>query len=511
MGKSRSGSVKDIVHEPSIEFWNIDTQFGRAGKYINHPANHQHMLILTTTQLLKREPSFNGMLPFSKCTKRSFLPFLGDVISWLTRTATIKDVRDIKKRINQLIKTQTHQQETLVHVISIWNITRYTTQVNQQHINAVLQAVERTHNDVTTLFNITSSMYTCINYQQILLHVCSIMANLRDSLYYMRQIAMHAMDYIDATTTGILSPCILSVEDLREMLMHIKASIPSTMHLPVSSDDTLHFYRYLCTHVLVAEEQFLLLIDVPLQNHTQVKIYQVFNLLIPWGNLSAQYNIDIFWWNDGNRHFRTAIHHMSTSEWTILQNQCTTSTTCQPTIMHYSYYAKNKAWITHWCSLQIRNTCSATILTPITSNLWILTSSTELDSKGIILICPDQAPMSIIIRKHIHVLQLPPACGATFQHFHLPPCYKSHQMMIIISLNTANLNTVNISSLEFWVSQHLEDHWNKSQLHTLADVTTVPVAHLYKHMINTSGPILLFNLADKPIDDTVSIWTLFLT
>ena len=39
MGKMRSCNVKDIVHEPPIEFWNIETQFGRVGKYINHPAN----------------------------------------------------------------------------------------------------------------------------------------------------------------------------------------------------------------------------------------------------------------------------------------------------------------------------------------------------------------------------------------------------------------------------------------------------------------------------------------
>ena len=80
---------------------------------------------------------------------------------------------------------------------------------------------------------------------------------------------MHAMGYIDVATTGILSPHVLPVEDLWKMLMHIKTKLPSTMHLPVSLDDTLHFYRYLCTHVLVAEEQFLLLIDVPIQDHAQ--------------------------------------------------------------------------------------------------------------------------------------------------------------------------------------------------------------------------------------------------
>ena len=100
---------------------------------------------------------------------------------------------------------QHQQQETLVHIISILNVTRYATQVNRQHINLVMEAVERTHQDVTTLYNITSSLYTCLDYQQIVLHICSILTNLRDSLYYMRQMAMHVMDYIDTATTGILS------------------------------------------------------------------------------------------------------------------------------------------------------------------------------------------------------------------------------------------------------------------------------------------------------------------
>ena len=65
------------------------------------------------------------------------------------------------------------------------------------------------------------------------------------------------------------------------------------MYLPETPHDTLYFYRYLCPNILVAEEQFLLLIDVPIQDQAQqLKIYQVFNLLIPKGNLSAQYDID---------------------------------------------------------------------------------------------------------------------------------------------------------------------------------------------------------------------------
>ena len=52
---------------------------------------------------------------------------------------------------------------------------------------------------------------------------------------------MHAMDYIDAATISVLSPHVIPGEDLQEMPIYIKGEIPSTMHFPVSSDDTFTF------------------------------------------------------------------------------------------------------------------------------------------------------------------------------------------------------------------------------------------------------------------------------
>ena len=49
--------------------------------------------------------------------RRSLLPFLGDALSWLTGTATTKDIHSIKTCINQLIAMQTSQCNTLVHIV----------------------------------------------------------------------------------------------------------------------------------------------------------------------------------------------------------------------------------------------------------------------------------------------------------------------------------------------------------------------------------------------------------
>ena len=109
----------------------------------------------------------------------------------------------------------------------------------------------------------------------------------------MREVTTHTMDYIDAAITGILSPHVLPIENLRKMLLHIEDTEPLTMHLLVLSEDTLYFYRYLCTHVLIADKHFLLVINVPIQDCTQqLEIYEVFNLVIPHRNFPACYNIN---------------------------------------------------------------------------------------------------------------------------------------------------------------------------------------------------------------------------
>ena len=60
-------------------------------------------------------------------TEEAYCLYLGDALRWLMGTATTKDITSIKTWINILIATQSSQQETLVHIISILNITTVST------------------------------------------------------------------------------------------------------------------------------------------------------------------------------------------------------------------------------------------------------------------------------------------------------------------------------------------------------------------------------------------------
>ena len=245
----------------------------------------------------------------------------------------------------------TSQCNTLVHIVSI---------LNRHSINNLIDVVHTTSQDINNLYNLTTSLATSINFNQMILHIRSVFANLWDSLHYHWTVSTHTMEYINAATSGILSPHVLPVANLQKMLQHIADTLPPTLHLPISPEDTLHFYRYLCTHILIENKQFLLLIDIPIQDRAhQITIHQVFTLDIPHGNYSACYDIN-------TRYFRVTKEATMGVELPTAQFQ-----TCQQANGQFSHismpfqplanpptciaalYVKSKASIASKCSLQL--------------------------------------------------------------------------------------------------------------------------------------------------------------
>ena len=210
------------------------------------------------------------------------------------------------------------------------------------------------------------------------------------------------MDYIDTATSGILSPHVLPVVDLQKMLQHIADTLPPTLHLPISPEDTLHFYRYLRTHVLIESKQFLLLIDIPIHDGAcQITIHQVFTLDIPHRNYSACYDIN-------SRYFGVTKHAIMGLELSAAQFQtyqqangqfCHISMPFQPLANPptciAALYTKSKASTTSKCSLQLHKTTTTAVPTQITPDVWILTTPAMAPVNTITLICPEK-PMETI-------------------------------------------------------------------------------------------------------------------
>ena len=134
---------------------------------IDHIYNSYKPAIISAINLMNTDASFDGHTNQNTHLKRSLLPFLGDTLRWLTGT--------------------------------------YAAQVNRHSINILMDRMDETSWEVSNLYNFTPSLATSLSYHQLILYIRSVLANLWDSLFYLRMVSTHTMDYIDAATTGTLS------------------------------------------------------------------------------------------------------------------------------------------------------------------------------------------------------------------------------------------------------------------------------------------------------------------
>ena len=232
------------------------------------------------------------------------------------------------------------------------------------------------------------------------------------------------MEYIDAATSGTLSPHVLPVIDLQRMLQHIAVTLPPTLHLPISPEDTLHFYRYLCTHILIKNKQFLLLTDVPIQDRSwQITIHQVLTLDILHGNYPAHYDINTKYF--GVTKDATMAVELSITQFQACQDAngqfCSITTPFQPLANPPSciatLYVKSKVDITSKWSLQICKASATTLPTQIALDIWIFTTPVTASMNTMTMICPEKPMTTTPIQKPIHILKLPMACSATSSNF----------------------------------------------------------------------------------------------
>ena len=298
------------------------------------------------------------------------------------------------------------------------------------------------------------------------------------------------------------------------MLWHIADTLPPTLHLPISPEDTLHFYRYLHTHILIENKQFLLLIDVPIQDRAcQITVHQVFTLDIPHGNYSACYDVNTKYL--GVTKDATMGVELSTTQFQACQQAngqfCHISTPFQPLANPptciAALYAKSKTGIASKYSLQICKTTTTNLPAQITPDVWILTTPATAPINTMTLICPEKPMETIPIQQLIHILKLPMACSATSSHFYLPPRYETPILDINVSLNMANLHMINISAQHFCIWQHLGSNRSDMQLQHLTTIPSIPVHKIYQHLLNSTTPIVPFNTESS--GNTNSLWSVF--
>ena len=172
-------------------------------------------------------------------------------------------------------------------------------------------------------------------------------------------------------------------------------------------------------------------------------------------------------------------------------------------------YANSDQAIKEQCSLTISHAPCAFITVTVTllQTSGLLPQTPRTLGSPIMIICLDKATSTVPLQKPFYILRLSPACSTTCRYFHLPPHYEDHTIMMNVSLDTANINAINISTLDFRIWQQFCSNWTPPHLQKLTNVPEVPVAQLYRDMISTSELTHLFSIKDDDKDPSL-IWTI---
>ena len=289
------------------------------------------------------------------------------------------------------------------------------------------------------------------------------------------------------------------------MLYQIESELLPNMHLLIPSSDPLHFYRYLRTHILVEENEFLLLIDVPIQDRTQqIQIYQIINLPVPVGNYSMRYTMDTKYL--GVTYDRTKAIDIPEKQFKLCKEAngqfCPLTTPLQPLTNPPScvaaLYTKNSREIDRLCELTTKTHPVLYLPIPLASNVWAIISSPFKQQPPVTVICPTRpaTSISIHISPPIHILRLEPTCSATSQHFHLPLKYEDTHVTMNLSIYNANLDIINISSALFRITQHIPSEQQQEMLERLAALPPVPIKRITMELMGEVLQETLLN--DKP-------------
>ena len=287
------------------------------------------------------------------------------------------------------------------------------------------------------------------------------------------------------------------------MLYQIESELSPNMHLPIPSSDPLHFYRYLQTHVLVEENQFLLQIDVPIQDKAQqIQIYQIINLPVRVGNYSMRYTMETKYL--GVTYDRTKAMNIPEEQFKSCKEAngqfCPLSTPLQPLtnppLCVAALYTKNSKENDRLCELTTKAQPELYLPIPLRLNVCTIISSPFKQQLPVTVICPTRPATSIHISPPIHVLKLEPACSTTSQHFHLPPKYEDTHITMNFSIYNANLEVINISSASFRITQHIPSVQKQEILEKLAALPPVPIKRITMELM---GEVLRETLSsDKP-------------
>ena len=214
-------------------------------------------------------------------SKRSILPFVGKLSTFLFGTVNEDQLRGLKAAINQLGR----QQSNLVHIvqeqITVMNRSRELISENRLAINQInlkLRDLDMKMDNITQyLIHQIFDLNDFLECYTQLLHTVSVLRQMIQNAYVFND---HLKSELNVLGTGKISPEIISPKQLRSLLLIIKSEIPRLAKLPFNPERRLwQYYEILEASTFMDTDQIVIVLKIPLRDSRfQFELYKVLNL-----------------------------------------------------------------------------------------------------------------------------------------------------------------------------------------------------------------------------------------
>ena len=218
-------------------------------------------------------------------TRRSVLPVVGKIMSFLFGTISESDLEDIRRALNELSKNQIDIVHMLEEQMSILNVSRAQIAENRMAILDLVKCVNLFDLRLAELTEAIQKRFekveTFINvYAQMDLIISGIKDAILRANFYLENLRME----LNMLSLNHLSPSLITPKNLKQLLLTIKTKLPFSLKLPEDPDTNIwYFYKTLNCKTLLDNDKLLVVINVPLLDQNgEYEVFKVHVLPLPW-------------------------------------------------------------------------------------------------------------------------------------------------------------------------------------------------------------------------------------
>ena len=359
-----------------------------------------------------------------------------------------------------------HVVQESLHLI---NVSRARIAENRQTLNLIVSDMGATNEQIA---NVTQKLDNRIFQLETLLpmylQLDGLVEEIKQSLQKALIYVEHLQLQLNMLSIGKLSPSIISLLKLRDLLIDIQTRIAAPLRLPGDPKaDIWHFYKMLTCTTIVEEDKILVVVAVPLLNsNDDFEVYRVHNLPTPFNVSDGVMSGSVE--NYQLEAEAIAVNTQCANFVLLTQEElegcskasigfCSIGSPVYPISLKClcitALFMKNTEMFERNCQPMVRLNAVLPMAEYLTDGKWIITTQRKLVFS---LVCQENegGTIEIEVQPPLDIIRLPMSCSASNEYMSLMPYYQKESKFEVEDSISELLLNARVADTIIWKPFH---------------------------------------------------------